>query len=103
MDARADALLHGLADRPVLAVDQIPEFGRIARIEVALVDFVGLEQEMAYDVGARRGAWLEDEHRGVIAGETQEQVGIGELALVAHALILFEGRKRAPPRRAARS
>ena len=98
--ARGDALLDGLADRPVLAVDQIPELAGIARIEIGLGDLERLEQKMADDVGARRAARLQDVGRDVIAGETHEQVGVEELALVPHALVLVEGRKCAPTRRA---
>ena len=37
---------------------------------------------------------LEDERGDVVAGQAQEQVGVHELALVAHALVLIQGRKR---------
>src|SRR2546429_1050516 len=43
--ARADALLHRLADRPVLAVDEIPEPGGVAGLEVGLVDLEGLDRK----------------------------------------------------------
>src|SRR5439155_23209530 len=62
--ARADALLHRLADRPVLAVDEIPEPGGVAGLEVGLLDLERLEQEMTGDVGGHGAARLPDENRG---------------------------------------
>src|ERR1700734_647116 len=52
VDARPDSVLYALADRPVLAVDQLPEIHRIRRIEGGLRDFVGLEQKVAGNIGA---------------------------------------------------
>src|SRR5438874_3223541 len=98
--ARADALLHRLADRPVLAVDEIPEPGGVAGLEVGLVDLEGLEQEMTGDVGVRGAARLQEEYRGMIAGEAQEQIRIQQLALVAHPLVFVQGRECAAARRA---
>src|ERR1700691_5553487 len=47
VDARSDSILHALANRPVLAVDQFPEIHRVRRIEGGLRDFVSLEQKVA--------------------------------------------------------
>src|SRR3979490_3017625 len=66
--ARADALLHRLADRPVLAIDEIPELGGVAVVEVGLLELERLEQEMTGDGGVCGAARLQDEHRDVIAG-----------------------------------
>src|SRR5262249_53692962 len=102
MHARGDSLLHGGADRPVLPVHEIPESGRIGVIEVRLPDLVILEEEMTRDIGARRTARPQYEYCRVVACKAQKQVGISELALVAHLLVLVERGKCAPLRRAAR-
>src|SRR6516165_11037939 len=88
--AGADSLLHRLADGPVLPVDQIPELHGVERIEARLCDLVGLEQEMTVDARMRGIARLQDEDCDVIAGETQEEIRIDELALVAHALLFAQ-------------
>jgi len=57
--AAADAALHRFTDRPVLPVGDIPEFNRIAGVEVRLADLARLEQEMTDDVGAFGAARLQ--------------------------------------------
>src|SRR5271170_5580545 len=95
--ARADALLHRLANRPVLAVHEIPELSGVARIEAALGELVRLEQKMAHDVRARGALGLKHEDRRVVAGETQKEIRVDELPLMSQALILVEAREGAPP------
>src|SRR2546421_12683580 len=84
MDPGAEPLLDGFADRPVLAVDEVPELAGVGRGEVRLCDLVRLEQELARDVGVTGGARQQDKDRGVITGEAFEQGGGQEGALVAH-------------------
>src|SRR5215207_1399456 len=43
--AGRNALLHDLADAPVLSVNQVPEVHRVGRIESRFLDLVRLEEE----------------------------------------------------------
>src|SRR4051812_9521679 len=66
--ARAHASLHRLADRPVLAVHQIPDLHRVARVEVRPRHLVGVEEELAAHGGALGRFGLKPEHGGMIRG-----------------------------------
>src|SRR5216683_6195654 len=55
---------------------------------------------MTGNVGALGAARLQDENRGMVAGQAQEQVGVKNLAFVARALVRVQTRERAPVRRA---
>src|ERR1700739_638291 len=103
MDAGADPLLHALADRPVLAIDEIPELSGVTRVEVALADLERLEQEMTGEARERRAMGLQDEDRGVIARETHEQIRVHQLTLVAYPLFRTQCWNRAAPGRTAGS
>ena len=52
VNATAHALLHGFADRPILAIHYVPEIHRIRRIEFGLGKLVRLKEEVTDDVGA---------------------------------------------------
>src|SRR5271170_1258564 len=95
--ARADALLHRFANRPVLAVHEIPELSGVARIEAGPGELVRLEQKMAHDVRTRGALGLKQEDRRVVAGETQKEIRVEEFPLVPHPLILVEAWEGAPP------
>jgi len=83
VDAGADALLDAIANGPVLAIDEIPEFDGVHGIEIGLGHFVRMEEETALDASAIRSERPEQEGSGVIAGETQHEIGKAELPLVA--------------------
>ena len=98
MDAGPNPILHTLAYRPILAVDQIPEINGVRRIKAGLVRFMGLEQEMAGDIGALGASRTQDECRHMIACEAQKQIGVYEFAFVSYLFVRVETRECAPHR-----
>ena len=92
---------------PCCTASQIAQSWRLTRSQNSLVSR-GSKSGLAISYGSNRkwqtmsvragAARLQDEDRDVIAGETHEQVRVEELALVAHALVLIERRKRAAAR-----
>ena len=93
--ARRHPALDALADRPVLAVDEIPQVAGVGWIERRQRELVGVEQQIALD---GRVAW----HRGGRGGyaatcsahEAEQQVGIDQLALVPRPLGFVEAGER---------
>ena len=73
---RRHATLHALADRPVLAVDEIPEVTRVGRVERCSGDLVRVEQQVAHDPRARRTPRLQVIRRDMFGRHAQQQVGI---------------------------
>ena len=92
--------LDALADRPVLAVDEVPQLGGVGRIEAGRRDLVGMEEEVADDGRAGRSVRPQGRRGDVLGGEAQQQVGVDELALVPRALGVVEVGERCPRRRA---
>ena len=91
---RRHAALHALADRPVLAVDEVPEVDGVRRVERGLRDLVGVEQEVDDDEGPVRPLGEQRERRRVVRRQAEHQVRVGELALVADLLVVVEARER---------
>jgi len=54
-----------------LAIDEIPELGGVAVVEVGLVELERLEQEMTGDGGVRGAARLQDERPGAIPSQVR--------------------------------
>src|SRR5580704_8518256 len=100
VNTAAHTLLHGLANGPILAVRDVPEFHRVRWVELALRKLVTLKKKVTHDVRALGGARLQNEHRRVIAGKADEEIWIDELTLVPLALILVERGERPARRRA---
>src|SRR3982074_2616902 len=96
MYARPNPFLHTLAYYPILAIDQIPEIHRVRGIKAGFRHLMGLEQKMAGDIGALGPAGFKDERCHMIAGQTQEEIGVDQLALVPALLVCIETRKSAP-------
>ena len=101
-DARPHATLDRLADRPVLPIYEVPELHRVRRVEIRLGHLIGMKEELVDDRGTVRRLGPHVESRDVLGGEAEHEVGIYQLALVAHPLILVETGKRRPVGRAAR-
>src|SRR5688572_12887945 len=84
--ARAHAELDALADAPVLAVHEGPEFHDVLRVETGLPDFRLVEQELAgdaRDVGRPRP---EREGGNVLRCRREQQVRVDEFAFVVSLL-----------------
>ncbi len=92
--ARRHPGLDALADRPVLAVDEVPELDGVRRVEGRLGDLVGMEQEVDHDEGAVRPLGEQRERRGVVGRQAEHQVGVRQLALVADLLVVVEAGER---------
>ena len=91
------APLHALADRPVLAVDDVPELDRVGRVEAGLGDLVGVEQEVEVDRRAIRAAIGDSANDGdVVARQATEEVRVDQLALVVGPARRRRGRGTAP-------
>src|SRR5215211_6609998 len=88
--ARGHAPLDALAHGPVLAVDQVPEVGRVRRVEARPGLLVGVEQQLAHDRGLGRAVGPEGEGGDVVGGQAEHQVGVDEIALVPGALVVVQ-------------
>ena len=87
---RRHPALHGLADHPVLLVDQVPQVARVVRVEVVGRDRLGLEEQVAADPGVSGVERPRHERRDVVGCARQPQVRVDQLALVAGALGIVE-------------
>src|SRR5207247_2237695 len=96
--ARGHALLHALADPPVLAVHQVPELHRVRGIEPGPGHLVRVEQEVAVDHGPAGTLGPQGERRDMVRRHAEHEVGIHELTLVAGSLVLGQTGKRRPIR-----
>ena len=102
MHAAAHALLHRLADRPVLAVHHVPEIHRIRRDRSHASRSSSGSNRKWQTISVRSArARMQDEYRGVVAREADEEIRVDEFALVALALVLVQRGKGSPRGRAA--
>ena len=90
--------LHGLADRPVLLVDQVPQVAGVRRVERRVGDRGGVEQQQALDPGVVDRLRQQHERRDVVRRRRQHQVRVHQLALVPGPLRLVEAGQRSPGR-----
>ena len=76
------AELNALANRPILAVDQVPELYSIAGIETGLGHLIGMEKKTANHASVTCAQGPEYERSHVLWGKTEKEIGINELSLV---------------------
>src|SRR5688572_30699429 len=91
---RLHAELHALAHGPVLAVYEVPEVDHVTWIEVGLAGLRYMKQQIAGDTGVIRRHRPEHESGDVLGRDAQQQIRIGDLALVMRLLGVREPRKR---------
>ena len=78
MHSRLQPRLYPLTNRPVLAVNAVPEFHCVGWIEVRLLNLPGMKKKLAYDARALRTLWGEQERGYVIAAQAQQHVGVDQ-------------------------
>ena len=69
VNSSAHALLYTFANRPILAVYQVPEFNRIIWVEQVFVYFAFLEKKKAINNRSIGSFGLEDKHGYVISSK----------------------------------
>ena len=92
---RGHAALDALAHGPVLAVDQVPEVGRVRGSKPGRACSSGWNSSSQTTV-VPRPVRPEGEGGHVVGGQAQHQVGVDQLALVAGALVVVQARERRP-------
>ncbi len=88
--------LDPLTGQPVLAVDAVPERDGVGGVEPRPVDLVGGEEELPDHPGPPRPERRQHQGGDVLGGQRQQQVGVDQLALVAHPLVVVEVGERRP-------
>src|SRR5919112_4659686 len=92
------APLHALTDGPVLPVYPIPKRYRIGGIEVWLLQFLRMKEEVA-DNGRVAGVDRPNRVSGhMLRREAETEVGVDQLPFMTNLLVLVEPFKRAAPR-----
>ena len=89
------SLLHPPADRPVLAIDFVPKINRVRWVEIGLLHCVRFKQKITVNDCLCWALRVQNKNDDVIARGTEKQIGVYQIALVAHLLIVVKSRKHA--------
>src|SRR5258708_12283646 len=77
------ALLHAAANRPILAIDEVPEVHRVGWIEIRLGYLASMEHKTARDHSSVRTLRPQQECDYMLGAQAEQEIWINDLALVA--------------------